>query len=150
MTGSQDDEGPRTGGPRYPGTSDPNREPITCLCGQVSLFAFFGWFLPAFTFDMLIVESEINIENRNEAMVKSESERAPFTSLLFLLSTMYTVQRYLQYRTFHNWQQSLAFQVQLSFTDPGQTQVSPVQLHWTKQYLILAIQIFRYSALPIF
>jgi len=35
--GSQNDEGPRTGGPRYPDTSDPNRKPITCLCGQVQL-----------------------------------------------------------------------------------------------------------------
>jgi len=35
--GSQDDEGPRTGGPRYPDTSDPKREPINCLCGQVQL-----------------------------------------------------------------------------------------------------------------
>ena len=38
-TGSQDDEGPRTGGPRYPDTSDPNRKPINCLCGQVLQFA---------------------------------------------------------------------------------------------------------------
>ena len=37
-SGSQNDEGPRTGGPRYPDTSDPNRKPITCLCGQVSHF----------------------------------------------------------------------------------------------------------------
>jgi len=35
--GSQDSDEPRTGGPRYPGTSDPNRKPITCLCGQVQL-----------------------------------------------------------------------------------------------------------------
>ena len=71
MTGSQDDEGPRTGGPRYPGTSDPNREPITCLCGQVSHFAFFCWF-SCFTFDMLIIESEVIVKDNNETMVKSE------------------------------------------------------------------------------
>ena len=38
--GSQDSDEPRTGGPRYPGTSDPNRKPITCLCGQVPLLQF--------------------------------------------------------------------------------------------------------------
>ena len=38
--GSQDSDEPRTGGPRYPGTSDPNRKPIICLCGQVPLLQF--------------------------------------------------------------------------------------------------------------